>query len=62
MKKCSHCKKKSIMIESCKCGQFFCLTCLPYFVHVCTFDHKDDKKKQLLETLPKILPEKIKKI
>ena len=52
--KCFKCKKKVLMIEQCKCNNKYCLNCLPYFEHSCSFDYKEDKKKILTENNQKI--------
>ena len=62
MKRCSNCRKKSLINDNCKCEKTFCFTCLPYFVHGCAFDHRQERKKFLTEQLPKIIPDKIVKI
>ena len=55
--KCSKCSKccKSIRYSSfeCKCKQFFCLSCLPSYVHNCNYDYKEIKRKFLSETIKK---------
>ena len=53
-KKCSNCCKKKIFIERCKCSNEFCLECLPYFNHDCTFNWKKEKQQNLVSTNPKI--------
>lgn len=47
-KRCSNCnKKKNIMVFECKCTKEFCLNCLPFYVHQCTFDYKQENKQTL---------------
>jgi hypothetical protein len=62
MTKCINCKKKTILLEECKCKKVLCFTCLPFFVHDCAFNHKEEKKKLLTEQLQKITADKIIKI
>jgi predicted nucleic acid binding AN1-type Zn finger protein len=37
---CEHCKKRSHIIEKCKCDRSFCLKHLQAEKHMCTFDYK----------------------
>lgn len=58
--RCSKCtKKKSTIIEKCKCDNYFCLNCLPFFNHDCKFDWRKDKKDYLNKTNPKIIAIKV---
>jgi hypothetical protein len=57
--KCHHCKKKTLYENVCKCKNTFCMNCLSSFVHNCSYDYKEEKKKQLGEDNPKILAQKI---
>ena len=61
--KCSKCSKccKSIRYSSfeCKCKQFFCLSCLPSYVHNCNYDYKEIKRKFLSEENIKIEKQKV---
>ena len=53
-KKCSKCNKKKVFIENCKCGEEFCLDCLPFYKHECTFDWKKEKQQNLISSNPKM--------
>ena len=60
--RCTQCRKKIMIDYSCKCSNNFCLNCLPYYKHNCTFDYKEDRKNNLTETNPKIIPIKVNQI
>lgn len=49
--RCMKCSKRRQPIEECKCKGVFCLNCLPYFSHNCTFDWKANKNAQLTNTI-----------
>jgi len=53
-KKCYKCKRRKLIIESCKCNFEFCLDCLPFFNHNCIFDWRKENKNILERTNPKI--------
>lgn len=57
--KCKNCKKKMVLSFDCKCTKSFCINCLPSFIHACTFDYKQEKKKNLSENNVKIDKEKV---
>ena len=57
--KCHHCKKKTLYENVCKCNHTFCMNCLSSFVHNCTFDYREEKKKKLNGDNPKIISQKI---
>lgn len=59
--KCQNCKKKiNIGYDyKCKCDKQFCQTCLPSFIHNCTFDYREHKKKILSEENIKIEKSKV---
>ena len=42
-KRCFHCRKKSLYVTMCKCGQVFCLNHNQPEIHNCTFNHKLNK-------------------
>lgn len=48
--RCINCKKKKGIQMDCKCGSKYCLECLPYWVHKCSFDYKERNKKELEKT------------
>ena len=52
--RCSKCNKKINMNYECKCKQIFCLNCLPFYIHNCTFDYREYKKGLIQENNPKI--------
>lgn len=47
--KCFSCSRKinDLSFNQCKCQEFFCSNCLPFFNHNCTYDYKKDKKEKL---------------
>ena len=47
------------MEYECKCSLKFCLNCLPYYIHNCTFDYKKDRQNMLTENNPKIIAIKV---
>ncbi len=54
-KKCSNCnKKKNIMLVECKCSKDFCLNCLPFYEHKCTFNYKQEKQQIISENNQKL--------
>lgn len=57
--RCSKCNKRIIMNYECKCKQNFCLNCLPFYTHNCTYDYKKEKKDMLQENNPKIIAIKV---
>ena len=57
--RCVLCKKKTMAEYECKCLKKFCLNCLPYFIHNCTYDYKKDKKNNITELNPKIMFQKV---
>lgn len=60
--RCYLCKKKRIPIEKCKCNSIFCLECLPFFKHNCSFDWKKENKLILERLNPKIIAIKVNSI
>lgn len=61
--KCDFCYKKLGLIKfNCKCGGFYCTTHRLSNVHGCNYDFREEAKKQLSQSLPKIKAEKIEKI
>ena len=57
--KCNKCKKKIMFEYECKCKLSFCINCISCFVHGCTFDYKEEKRKQLADNNVKVLPPKV---
>ena len=53
--KCYHCNAKLKMIVfTCKCNHIFCPKHLGAHSHNCTYDYKNEKKKQIEENNPKL--------
>jgi len=53
--KCYHCNAKLKMIVfTCKCNHIFCLRHLGAHSHNCSYDYKNEKKKQIEENNPKL--------
>lgn len=59
---CQACKKKSLILVSCKCSEQFCLSCRQPEYHACRFDYSETWKQQLEKDNPVIAREKISKI
>lgn len=59
---CSRCRKKKIFIDLCKCLQYFCRDCSPYYVHGCKFDWKKRNQDILAEKNPQIIGIKVESI
>jgi len=57
--RCNRCRKKTVIEYECKCSLKFCLECLPYYIHDCSFDYKKDKQNILIENNPKIVAVKV---
>ena len=49
--KCGQCKKKITMDFDCKCSKKFCLDCLPFDRHNCSFDYHQNKRENLTKTV-----------
>ena len=45
--KCILCKKKQFIINSCRCGQIFCLKHRHPESHNCSFDFKNDEESKI---------------
>ena len=52
--RCPQCKKKTLIEYECKCSEKYCLNCLPYFKHNCSFDYRGQKKDIIKDLNPKI--------
>lgn len=57
--KCFHCKKKKGIQFDCKCGSKFCLNCLPYYIHNCSFNYKDKNKEELKKNNIEVVSAKV---
>ena len=57
--RCIFCRRKTMDEYECKCLKKFCLNCLPYYIHNCSYDYKKEKQNILSETNPKIIAPKI---
>jgi hypothetical protein len=62
MIKCKNCRKKSLIEYKCRCELIFCLGCLPFYNHNCSFDHKGNKREQLEKENPKTIAIKVSSI
>ena len=49
--KCCQCRKKTSLEFDCKCSKKFCLNCLPWYNHNCTFDYKKNQAGNLTKTV-----------
>ena len=58
--RCSHCRKNvGLLGVKCKCGKLFCTRHLHPEEHMCEFDHKTLKIKELTSKLEKVQANKI---
>ncbi len=57
--RCNYCRKKTLCEYECKCLQKFCLNCLPFYIHNCSYDYKKERQNNLTESNPKIIAQKI---
>ena len=58
-KKCDNCEKRSLIVETCKCNNSYCLYCLPAFNHHCIFDYLEEKRNILRKENPLIISQKV---
>lgn len=49
--RCLQCKKKTVIEFDCKCARKFCINCLPWYNHNCTFDYKLEQSNNLKKTV-----------
>lgn len=57
--RCVFCKKKKLIQFDCKCGSKYCLNCLPFYVHNCTFNYKENNKGELKKNNEEIISPKV---
>lgn len=57
--KCIECKKKRKVQMDCSCGNKYCLDCLPYWIHKCSFDYKGKKKDALSKEIVEVKSAKV---
>jgi hypothetical protein len=63
MARCTECRKKMGVMEfTCKCEHKFCRGCLLPESHKCTYDFKNEGKRNLENNLIKVTHEKVIKI
>ena len=62
--KCFSCsrKVKELSCNQCRCQEFFCSSCLPFFQHNCSYDYKKDKKEKLSNENVLVVPKKVVRI
>jgi predicted nucleic acid binding AN1-type Zn finger protein len=60
--KCSLCRKKSLVLSDCPCGNKFCLKCRFPEDHKCSFNFKERGTVELTKNNPIVAGEKISKI
>ena len=60
-KRCFNCSKKTLICEFCKCNtkDCFCLDCVPFYKHKCSYDWRQNKKDSLIEDNPQIIASKL---
>jgi len=54
MENCFFCKKKTLLLFSCHCGNKFCIKHKCAETHNCTFDYKKNGQEKLSKDNPKI--------
>ena len=61
---CFECSKKvpKFIFNQCKCENYFCNNCLPFFKHNCSYDYKQDKKDKLRSENIIVVNDKVVKI
>ncbi len=59
---CRECRKKTIILVSCKCSEQFCIKCRYPEDHGCKFNYSENGKEQLRKENPSVVGEKISKI
>jgi hypothetical protein len=59
MERCKQCRKKSIVIQVCKCTARVCLQCTSPESHGCTFDHAAEWKQALKDRNPTIVGKRL---
>ena len=59
MKRCFQCKKKSNFNFDCKCNKLFCLNCLPFYSHNCSFNFREMNQNNLKNENEKIVKSKV---
>ena len=59
--KCPICSRKikNFAFNKCKCDEFFCNECLPFFKHNCKYDYKKAKKEKLSIENVVVIPNKV---
>jgi hypothetical protein len=63
MARCNECRKKMGVMEfTCKCEKKYCMKCLHPENHSCSYDFKNEGKKNLESHLVKVAHEKVIKI
>lgn len=60
--KCFNCKKKSMILTDCRCGNKYCLKCRYSEDHNCDFDFKKHASIELSKNNPLLVAKKISKI
>lgn len=62
--RCFHCNKKLgiIMVMKCHCNQYFCSAHRYKEVHNCSYDYKENGRKQLEKENPLVCTQKLPKI
>lgn len=59
MERCKQCRKKVIVIHTCKCTARVCLQCTQPESHGCSFDHAAEWRQQLKDRNPAIAGKKL---
>lgn len=59
---CQSCRKKATMKMTCKCELVVCFNCRYPDKHNCTFDYKEEARKQLEKNNPIVVSEKLEKV
>ena len=60
MIKCAFCKKKALILISCRCKKDFCAKHKDPEIHNCKFDYKKQGREKLKKENPKVVNDKMK--
>lgn len=52
--RCSRCHKKKLFTDLCKCQNYFCRDCSPYYIHNCSFDWRKRNQDMIKLKNPQI--------
>lgn len=52
--RCSKCRRKTLLLSTCKCTKVVCISCRYPQEHECTFDYTEEGKKSIEKNNPQI--------